>query len=163
MRIRIGIFLAAAAISLSPGAAWSQTGWNVDLTFPGNPAPSSTFGGALGDEGKGYWNAIPAEGMVATVLKDFAGNDSSVVMSGPSGGFSGENNFQGNTGDFALLLNDGRQVLDSDTYSFTGLAEGQYMVYLYAAAPDNDRNPTRVVIAGAEGMVTGPMPGNRFQ
>ncbi|MFY9232858.1 MAG: PEP-CTERM sorting domain-containing protein [Fimbriimonadaceae bacterium] len=137
-------------------------GWNIDLTVPGNPAPSSAFGAALGDEGRGYWNAIEAQGMVPTILKDHDGNDSSVIMSGPSGGVGGENNFQGNTGDFALLLNDGR-LTNGDSWSYSGLPLGTYKVIVYAVEPADRLNPTLVSVAGMEGVVTGPMPANRFE
>ena len=169
MRFRIGICLAAAAISLSPVAAWSQIGWNIDLDDDfappegGGGLPSSDFGAAAGEQGRGYWNYLDTTGDPPTQLRGLDGVLTPVVVTGPTSGGGGGNNFRGNTGDFALLLNDGRLSPSGDTWTVSGLEPGKYKTYVYAVAPDDRVNPTVVTVAGIERIVTGPMPGNRFE
>jgi hypothetical protein len=109
-------------------------------------------------------------------MRDITGQPTSVVMSlrvdfGQFGG-GGEFFFEGNTGDYARLLNDADGVGTilqgcGLTCIFSGLEAGAYDIYTYAVNTRGDYVVTPVTIPGAIGgatqIVTGPMPGNAFE
>ena len=165
---RILTLAIVAAIFSIPVAGLGQNSFNIDLDCEfcppegGGGRPSSSFFAAAGPNQAGFWNMIPASGMIDTALRDLSGNLTSVIMSGPSGGGGGGFNFDGNTGDFALLENDGRQV-EHDVWTFSGLATGLYEIFTYSAWPNDFITRTAITVPGAEIetlIVTGPMPGD---
>ncbi len=151
-------------------SARAQVGFNIDLDdpfappFAGGGVPSSGFGAAAGQAG--FWNGLVDSGVPPMQLRDLSGQLTNVVVTGPVGGSGGGWNFQGNTGDYALLLNDGRDV-SHDTWAFTNVPNGFYDVYTYTVFPDATHGYTSTVtvsnsITQNPQYVTGPMPGNRF-
>jgi hypothetical protein len=97
------------------GIAAGQS-FNIDLDVGfgdpglGNGSPSSNFGAAAGLVG--YWNRMGTGDDPQAVL-GLGGESTSVQMSafaGKSGGSAIGFRFEGNTGDYALLLNDARVI-----------------------------------------------------
>lgn len=161
------------AVLGTAGFACGQS-FNIDLDVGfgdpgiGHGAPSSSFGGSA--DQPGFWNRFGFGGIPVSVA-DLFGTPTVIEMvasyhGAPSGG--GGFAFTGNTGDYALLLNDaasvGTQVQGGQlTYTFSGLLQGQYLVYVYAANRSGIQINTPVTIPGANPVteiVTGPMPGN---
>lgn len=146
---------------------------DIDIFFGdpslGNGAPSPSFGGAAGQQG--FWNRCAYVGDPQS-LSDLAGNGTGVQMSYTTGkagsGGAGASSVTGNSGDYALLLNDSVSVaplVDGGhlTYRFTGLQPGQYRMYTYAVNIGGALMPTPVEVFGgvpSVEVVTGPMPGN---
>ncbi|MGI8924615.1 MAG: hypothetical protein ACR2HJ_11375 [Fimbriimonadales bacterium] len=164
------------AMALSWACALGQ-GFNIDIDIFGGPenigngAPSSSFDAAAGQPG--YWNRLSYGGLPQQV-RDLQGESSGITMSVSSklnlfhgAGFE----FEGNTGDFARLLNDGTEVGSvvqggDATYSFDGLALGPYHVYTYAVHPVGPVDTPILIPEAIENqtqVVTGPMPGNSFE
>lgn len=159
--------LAASCLFVLAIPAHAQVGFNIDLdeSFAppelGGGAPSSAFGAAAYQPG--FWNAIAASGNPTLQLHGLAGQLTNVTITGPAGGSGGGDNFPGNTGDYALLLNDGNLVGSTNSWMFAGVPSGDYDVYVYAVNPSNRTNPTAVHVTGAPvAYVNGPMPGNQF-
>ena len=151
--------------------------FNIDIDDPYSPPPlgggppSDSFGAAANQPG--YWNSVRIQNQAPVGLIDIHGvataAEMSVVANDNLSGMSYL--FTGNTGDFALLLNDARQVGTVDqggfqTYTFSGLANGTYQVYTYAVMPMGLVSETPVFVAGSTStnpqIVTGPMPGDAF-
>ncbi len=162
--------LALGGSLLLVSGAHAQVGFNIDLDDPfGSPqegagAPSSGFGAAAGQAGS--WNNVVATGPPPMQLRDLSGQLTNVLLSGPEGGSAGGWDFLGNTGDYALLLNDGRTTFH-DTWTFTNVPSGFYDIYTYAVFPDGHltfRNSVTVSgsITQNPQYVTGPMPGDQF-
>jgi hypothetical protein len=155
-------------------AAGAQS-FNVDLDVLGGPssigngAPSPSFGGAAGQ--LGFWNRL-SWGGVFQPLRNTDNQATAATMfmetSGPAffgGGFA----FGGNTGDYALLLNDAAGVgplLDGGdlTIRIEHIGAGAYELYTYAVNRHGAAVDTPVLVPGADPpetqIVTGPMPGN---
>jgi len=150
--------------SVSPALA---QGFNVDLDTGDGP-PSSGFGGAAGQPG--FWNSVdgtPGPHQLHNLL-DVPTPASLGITFDPLGG-GGLSFNSGNTGDYALLMNDAQQVGNIDSggwilYTFTGLIPGPYTVYTYAVAPHGIFVPVPVFVPGSTNpntqIVTGPMPTN---
>jgi hypothetical protein len=141
--------------------------FNVDLDLAGgSPAlgggvPGSSYGAAANQPG--VWNSYPTTtGPVPLV--DLSGNATGVSLGIPASsttvttlGFNNPNN----SGDFALLINDGQQVGTvvqggSRTYEFSGIANGAYSVWTYATPPQpgNLGNNNIDVIGSNEGILS---------
>jgi hypothetical protein len=164
---------------LAAGSLAHGQSFNIDLDVffgsqvIGNGAPSSSFGGAADQQG--LWNRIPSvNGGPPVPLLDLmgSGTGATILKTASSPGGAGGFNFPGNTGDFALLLNDAEQVATlvsggNLTYTFSGLASGAYDVYTYVAHIAGVFSATPVfvpeAVASNTQIVTGPMPGNAFQ
>jgi hypothetical protein len=175
-RSKIIRFATACAAALAASACFAQA-INLDIGYPGGNEglgegpPSAEFGAAAGQPG--FWNS---HGLGFALLLDVNGDSTNVSMhlridSGEYGGGS-EFFFEGNTGDYARLLNDADGVgtiLQGGglTVFFSGLAPGFYDIYTYAVNTRGDYVETPVTIPGAIGgatqIVTGPMPGNAFK
>jgi hypothetical protein len=164
----------ACAAMIVPTVAGQS--FNIDLDVPGSPpsigggVPSNAFGAASGQTG--VWNSVPTTaGPVALVNISGAatGVSYSVPVSSTTISTLGFNN-GANTGDFALLFNDGQQVGTvvqggTRTYRFTGLADGLYSIYTYASPPQGIAGDIAITIAGSnEGtlMTAGAMTPNTF-
>jgi hypothetical protein len=163
------------AVSLVANDALAQS-FNVDIDQTGpNPqlgqgVPSSTFGAAAGQPGA--WNSY-LNTSAAVPLVDLAGAATSatvqITATSTSPTTLGFNN-PANTGDFALLLNDGSQIGTtvqggSRTYTFSGLAAGAYSIVTYTARPQGTNGHLLIDIPGSnEGQLTatGVPTGNTF-
>ena len=170
------LILIAPLTMLFEGALGQSFNIDLDVFFgspeTGNGAPSSQFGGAA--EQPGYWNRVAAPVGTPVSLLGLCGQSTGVTVTkfadhaGGSGGF----NFQGNTGDYALLLNDAEQVATlvsggTMTHIFSGLGPGIYDLYTYAAHIAGAQVDTPVFMPEAVQfqmqIVTGPMPGNSLE
>jgi hypothetical protein len=174
MRLRARICCVLVGAMAAP-IAISQ-GFNIDLdeTTSGNwsGAPSISFGGAVGQGG--HWNRIDETERGPVSLRTLDGSITDVFFSlysqlGPVFGVA--TSVTGNTGDYALLLNDAAEVgtvVQGGTleYTFEGLSVGEYDVVTYAVSPRGGSTPTAVTVVGSSTanpqVVTGPMPGNGF-
>lgn len=176
---RITMAIVTFSVScLLTGRAYGQP-FNIDFDiffgepYIGNGAPSSSFGAAAGQPG--HWNRIPSvSGGPPMPLVDLAGlpTSATILKTADNPGGAGGFNFAGNTGDFALLLNDIEGVATTHsggnlTYTFSGLASGIYDIYTYAVHYTGVAQDTPVFVPEASGsniqIVTGPMPGNAFE
>ncbi|MCH8275078.1 MAG: PEP-CTERM sorting domain-containing protein [Armatimonadetes bacterium] len=168
-RCRIGGL--AAGLWLAALPVFGQIGYNVDFNHPNAPpeagggVPSSAFG-AAGDQ-VGFWNGIPIIRSGEFPLYDLNGmlTSARLTVTGVSTGIAFRN--PSNTGDHAKLLNDGNEITDLDTYTFTGLLPGPYRVFTYAVPPQGYEAPATITVVNSTSpnpqVVTGPMPGNRFE
>jgi hypothetical protein len=155
-----------ALACLGAPVAYSQ-GFNIDLNVAAPPnlgggVPSPSFGAAASQPG--VWNSNTAQGQVPFFLTNLDGSISTVLFTPPVGGSSGGFNNPSNTGDFALLQNDGRDVW-LDYWTFSGLQTGWYRLYTYASQPSGIVTNAFVTVGNASvptQIVTGPMPGNQF-
>jgi hypothetical protein len=164
------VFATGLLVAVIAGLASAQS-FNIDMDTPGlgGGVPSSGFGGAAGTPG--LWNKIHGAGFGTHFLKGLDGNLTSARIVGPEGGSGGGTNIPINTGNYALLLNDGRTVGvigDPLSFHFDGLQNGQYRVYTYAV-PINlpwTAGRTRVeILEASQASVQyslGPMPGNQL-
>ena len=84
----------------------------------------------------------------------------------------GGSGWPGNTGDFALFLNDYAEVGTlrdggSIAWTWTGLTPGAYRVFSYAVNAGGFLTDVPVFVPGSTSqnpqIVTGPMPGNAFE
>lgn len=171
-RLLLCWLLGTAMMLAGTAAAWAQS-FNIDQDIADSPvvgggAPSSSFGGAA--KSPGYWNAIYGGGPTTPKqLRDLSGQLSNVWMQATGGtGSWGGWNIPGNSGDYALLMNDASRIGGAGPeidYQFTGLIAGQYLVYTYSASPTGTYANTYVEIEGASipwQLVTGQMPANQF-
>ncbi len=164
-----GIALAAA---FAPCIAPSQSIYvDLDIFFGGptlgNGAPSPQFGAAAGTPG--FWNRILATGPgVPTALYDTTGTLTSVTLqaSGDIGTARGYNN-PTLSGDYRLLMADVADLSPAGVYTFRGLANGTYGVYVYTVNPFPELQPVQISVTGASApnpqIVSGPIPVNRFE
>lgn len=168
---------AALAITMvalaAPAAAQS---FNIDIDQPGpNPAlgqgvPSSSFGAAEGQPG--VWNSYPATS-AAVPLVETSGAPTLATLQITATSTTPTTlafNNPANTGDFALLLNDGSQIGTtlqggSRTYTFAGLVPGDYRITTYTARPQGTNGHLLIDVPGsAQGQLTatGTPTGNTF-
>jgi hypothetical protein len=164
------------AIALCASNAQAQR-FNIDFDYPyadpsaGGGAPSSSFGAAAGQAG--FWNAIPLSWSYPWDLQDLTGADTGVDLAvAASDSISGQAAYNPLvTGDYALLLSDARQVGYTmpggyQIYTFSGLENGPYQVYTYAAPPYGGTSATPVEVLGSTSqnpqVVTGPIPADSF-
>jgi hypothetical protein len=167
-----------AGLCLLPAALEAQA-FNIDIDLPvappeqGGGVPSGAFGAAAGQTG--YWNGIAGATVPGTLL-DISGVPTLARISAATntGAYPGTIGFgfPGNTGDHALLLNDGASVGTFVQggwlrYTFTGLTPGIYDIFTYAVRTSGLAANTAVYVAQAvfaqTQIVTGPMPGNDFE
>ncbi len=141
---------ALAASSCYCGLASGQS-FNLDFDNPfappegGGGVPSSSFGAAANQPG--FWNATSG-GAPDFFLRDLSGTTTSVSFASPNGGSGTGFNNPNLSGDFRLLMSDGRDGGD-DTWTFSGLANGQYQLYSFAVSPSGTINTTTVTVLGA--------------
>jgi hypothetical protein len=167
MKNLVSRFAALTALITTCAGAIAQ--YNLDWNLPGDPAlgggvPSSSYSAAAPGHA-GFWNDIPAQGSPSIMLRDLAGNLTGVVLLGPAGGIGNGFNNPLLSGDYRLLMADGRSLGD-DTWTFTGLPNGLFHLYTYAVRPSGVVTNTTVTVPGATieaQVVTGPIPPNTFQ
>jgi hypothetical protein len=126
--VRLSLLLGAALLGLaSPSLAQCI---NIDIgTY--NPQPSGSYGAAAAQPG--VWNHMTSGSAMSLV--DLSGGSSGVSVSSTGFGWGFGTNNVNTTGDDELLLDAGHD--GANTFSFTGLTNGDYDVYTYAWAPDN--------------------------
>jgi hypothetical protein len=164
-----------AAVVLACSIASAQS-FNIDIDSPTSPptlgggVPSSGFGAAPNQPG--VWNSYPATSNPIALL-DLSGGATGaavdVTATSTSVTVLAFNN-PSNTGDFALLFNDGSQIGTTlqggtRTYSFSGLLNGPYSVVTYTGRPQGTNGDLFVDIPGSnEGSLqaTGIPTGNTF-
>ncbi|MCY2960603.1 MAG: hypothetical protein NTY35_10600 [Planctomycetota bacterium] len=122
---------------------------NVDIgqnvVFP-VPASSYAAQGAAGT-----WNSVAAPG-AAAALVGLNGAPVAATLSSSGGFLNFDFDNAGTSGDAQSLLDDVHDLggpTSAVSWSFAGLAAGDYSVYTYAWAPDNTTFRTTVSIAGA--------------
>lgn len=160
------------------GADASAQYFNVDIDCNnGDPpqlgvgVPSPGFGAAANQPG--MWNLFDGISIGPTPLVDLSGAATGVTLSLQWTIFYSCLDYlnTSNTGDYALLFNDASQVGSlagggTLTYTFAGLANGQYQLYTYASAPQGILSSSQVTVPGSTSanpqFVTGPAPGNGF-
>ncbi|MBV6503757.1 MAG: hypothetical protein AKCLJLPJ_01851 [Fimbriimonadales bacterium] len=148
-------------------------GLNVDFDDTGGPPqtggglPSDASGAASGQAGR--WNWVPATAGGTYSLVDLLGNPTDVVYHGDGmSGFGGGYNDPYNVGDYRLLMNDYNNVATHGWFYLTGVPNGRYRVFTYAAHPAARYLPLQITVSGAESgqnpqTVTGPLTPNEFQ
>jgi hypothetical protein len=142
--------LASLALALAPGlAAAEDLNLNVGTTLNSN-RPADSFGAAASQAGR--WNLVSANVPTTVALLDLAGNPTNVSVS-LTGGFGNFGVLNPNwSGDDAKLLQFAADVGGGGTitWTFSGIAPGNYEVYTYAIAPDFPATyRTRVAVTGA--------------
>ena len=145
--------LLACAVAWTGGRARAQS-FNVDVGAGAGAfgVPSNVYGAAANSPG--FWNAFSAGAAGAVPLSDLAGASTAATLSisGGQGDFLFNNS--ATTGDDQALLDDCGDLnllgggLDSATYTFNGLANGRYRVFVYAWTPDVRSFTTSVAIGG---------------
>ncbi|MFY9234904.1 MAG: hypothetical protein WAO58_10660 [Fimbriimonadaceae bacterium] len=158
-----------AAAALLPSIAIPQS-YNIDLDSgvgsaeSGNGAPSILFGAAA--DQPGFWNRVNCVSDGPTNLFDLSGSYRGVFMTVEDAGSGGGSGWDSNTGDYALLLNDYATIRSPMTYRVSGLVNGAYKILTYAVNASGHTVGVNVAVDGSDDplqVVTGPMPGNRFE
>lgn len=138
------------------GAAVAQF-FNIDVGTTSNGQPSSAFGAASGQTG--HWNFYAGNTGIGApvVLFDITGAATGVTLSRITNSGTASGLFFNNTtnsGDFAALMNDGSQVGTIvqggwHEYTFSGLANGSYQLWTYAARPQGGNSYAEVDVFGS--------------
>jgi hypothetical protein len=148
--------LAIAFLAATAGIGFGQS-FNLDIGPTTFGLPSPTYGAASGQTGT-WFNVDTPTAQFGAALSDINGAATGVTLTAvPAAGF-GVADFTfdnaNTTGDDQALMDD---FCDSSTstWTFTGLANGVYDVYVYAWAPDNRTTffSDVTVIGGGAGMV----------
>jgi len=158
--MRTSRFVAAVVACTLTGAAQAQF-FNIDVGLATQPSPSSAFGAASGQTG--HWNFFAGNTPVGVpvALTDITGAATGVTLSrianAGSPGALWFNNTT-NSGDFAALMNDGSQVGTIvqggwHEYTFSGLANGTYQLWTYAARPQGGTSYAEVDVFGSTSPV----------
>lgn len=142
----------AAALALLRGVGLGQS-LNIDMNVSsgaGAGVPTNSFEAVA--QQPGYWNNVNAIG-IPFPLRNLAGQTTPISLT-----VSGEGNWaqqhQFGSSDFQRLMEDCMRVNPFNSNStltlrFTGLANGGYVVYTMAQAPDNASYDSRVTIANS--------------
>jgi hypothetical protein len=161
--MRVSCTLSSSLLGFALFASTRAQSFNLNINDL-SPDPSSAFAGAANQPG--FWGGVYGNATGPASILDLTGQSTSIQFTATGGlGVSGYNNFAGNTGDYAWLLNAFAIIANSAQYHFTGLQPGQYRVYTYAVEPSNFTWDVHVNVPGSvQGLqhVTGPMPGNQF-
>jgi hypothetical protein len=132
---RIQLALVAVAAMSSDGLAQS---FNLDIGPATFGTPTSGYGAASGQTGVWFSVQTPSA-QAGALLTDVSGNPTGVMLTAvPAPGYTVADFSQDNpatTGDDQALLDD---ICDASTstWTFTGLANGAYDVFVYSWAPD---------------------------
>lgn len=131
--------------------------FNIDVGISTQPSPSNAFGAASGQTG--HWNFFAGNTSVGApvALLDITGAASGVTLSRITNSGSPSALFFNNTtnsGDFAALMNDGSQIGTITQggwheYTFSGLANGSYQLWTYAARPQGGASYAEVDVFGS--------------
>ncbi|TVQ63746.1 MAG: hypothetical protein EA379_03250 [Phycisphaerales bacterium] len=158
--MRTSRFVAAVVACTLTGAAQAQF-FNIDVGLATQPSPSSAFGAASGQTG--HWNFFAGNTPVGVpvALTDITGAATGVTLSRITNAGSPSAlwfNNTTNSGDFAALMNDGSQVGTIvqggwHEYTFSGLANGTYQLWTYAARPQGGTSYAEVDVFGSTSPV----------
>ncbi|MCA9305676.1 MAG: PEP-CTERM sorting domain-containing protein [Phycisphaerales bacterium] len=157
MRLALG----AAVVALAGTAASASSLINIDFGTQFG-TPGAGHGAAAAQPG--IWNAITAT-TGSVPLNDIAGAPSGASIALPAGNFAFSFNNAGTSGDFEALLDDGLDLgaaPATDTFVVTGLAAGNYQVYVYAWAPDSTTFITSTSVNGSPGATSGGAFGGNY-
>lgn len=148
MRAPTRLILAAAALApLLPDAAAQSFNLDVGDNLILFPVPANSYSAAAGQTGT--WNSVKFP--YATTLANLDGSPSGVTTS--SNQSSSYNHFPSTlTGDdynFMVDIQDLPVIGGPWTWTFAGLASGDYLLYTYAWAPEDNGYRTRVDVAGS--------------
>jgi hypothetical protein len=161
--MRVSCIFIGLLLGLSLLATAEAQSFNLNINVQ-TPDPSSGFPGAANQPG--FWNGVTGGETGPRTMLDLNQQSTSIQFTATGGlGSSGYNNFAGNTGDYAWLLNAFADISDAAQYHFSGLTPGQYRIFTYAVEPSTGVHDVSVTIPGSiQGTqhVTGPMPGNQF-
>jgi|CXWL01.1.fsa_nt_gi hypothetical protein len=167
---RILLSLAIAVLSTSSFAQSFSVDMNSTFASPplGGGIPDPSFGGAAGVPG--VWNRISAADFGTNLLLGLDGNLTTVSLIGPSGGGGAGAFIQQNTGNWAALLNDAREVGIAGSvlnFRIEGLTNGTYRLFSYVASINlpystNLAKVSVVQASTAPQFTSGDMPGNQF-
>ncbi len=152
MKLAIG----AAVVALMGTAASASSLINIDFSTDFT-SPAATYGAASGQTG--FWNAIPAmTGGAGIALNDISGGASGASITAATTQFDFSFNNAGTSGDDEALMDDfldlgGTGALD--TFTVTGLAAGNYQVYVYAWGADDGTFSTGVSVNGSAQQASG--------
>jgi hypothetical protein len=137
-------FVCASLASLASAQSFNLDVGDNLIIFP---VPVNSYAGAAGQSG--VWNSVRSP--YATNLLKLDGSASAVTTS--SDQTSSYNYFPSSlTGDdynFMVDIQDVPWIGGPWTWTFAGLSNGDYAVYTYAFAPENNGNQTRVSVAGS--------------
>jgi hypothetical protein len=115
------------------------------------PVPSSVYGAAAGQPGT--WNSVAPVGGT-TNLVDLAGAATTVSIASTGGSAFESNMNPGPTGDDLNLMADvSDPSFTGQTWTISGLAAGNYLLYTYSWPPDN---PVFRSVISVAGSVDGP-------
>ena len=141
--MRISLMASFALLFSAPVFAQN---FNIDIgsnvTFP---LPTNALGAAAAQPGT--WDAVPGAPGTTAALADIAGTVTGVSLVGVGGGALEFNNAL-TMGDDKNLMDDGNDPGQTPgTWTFNGLAPGNYVVYTYAWAPDSAAYISKVAVA----------------
>jgi hypothetical protein len=129
--------LGAAAVVATAALGFGQS-FNIDIGPTNFGTPSSTYGAASGQTGT-WINVDTPTAQAGAALTDINGNPTGAILTAVAAtGFTvadfSFDNAQ-TTGDHQALMDD---LCDSSTstWTFSGLADGQYTIFVYSWAPD---------------------------
>lgn len=167
MHARLSLSLTAAVAALA-GTASAQS-FNVDINSTsgfGAGVPSSTYAAAAGQPGT--WNSVLAAHPTGILLNNLDGSLSPVIFTRAlNGTFINTTNLT-TTGNFSLLHDDYQRLSPQGTlaYTFSNLAAGDYVVFTYAANPDDPSSKALVSVPGSGSLPTqaigGAINGNKW-
>ena len=143
--------LSSACVAFALSAPVVAQNFNLDVgAAGGNPVPAATFG--AGAARPGTWGIAPTVVGAPQALTNIQGVLTTVTSTMSAGGnFASVGNLAGATVDDLNLMSDIMDLgaLASMTWTFSGLAAGEYDLYTYAMAPDDGTFRTRIDVAGS--------------
>src|SRR5690349_8720252 len=141
------VALLIGALGFALGARASAQGFNVDLnSFYGTPA--NTFG--AGASQPGVWNAISGVQGTSPLLDLNGAATTATLTCVGTGSYDFSFNNAGTTGDDEKLMDDASDPTSiGATWTFNGIAPGNYVLYTYAWAPDSATYYSNVAVAGS--------------
>lgn len=148
--------LGAAVVAMAGTAASASSLINIDFSTDFS-SPAASYGAASGQVG--FWNAIPAMSAgVPIALSDISGGVSGASISSTTAQFDFSFQNPATAGGDEQLMDDfldlgGAGALD--TFTVTGLAAGNYQVFVYAWGADNATFVTGASVNGSAQQTSG--------
>lgn len=147
--------LLSCAVALALASTVNAQNFNIDLSTTAGadaPAPGLAYGAAAGQAG--FWNNVTNPAAVNAPLNDLLNVATAVTISldgGFMGSFTGPNEIATPAGsDAEKLIDDGWDPTGlTGIITISGLAAGQYSVYLYGVAPDSTTDLTEFGVVGS--------------
>ena len=140
--LRTTLFVLGTTLLAAQASAQS---FNVDIGDPLLGVPSAAYGGAAAQPGE--WNGISAG--TSAPLVDLAGTLTGVTLSMGPNSFDYDFDNALTTGDDDALLDDFADVIFDDTYTISGLADGEYEIFTYGWASDSDLDHLDIEVVGS--------------